>query len=123
MNINATLLVQAGNFFIAYLLFRYILLKPGYEALCQKQAYQKTLEDTIVQDAQAIEATRERQQNAWAEFRAWCGEYRPAWIERALLFRGISRAIQPKEVSKKEKEQVRNQLMNVMVTAIRKRYE
>jgi len=101
MNINATLLVQAGNFFIAYLLFRYILLKPGYAALRQKEAYYESLEQAIAQDERSVEKERERQRHAWIEFRAWCSEYRPAWIDRVLLFKGISRTIQPKEISNK----------------------
>ena len=33
VNFNATIIIQAINFFIAYLLFRFILLKPAYAAI------------------------------------------------------------------------------------------
>ena len=123
MNINATLLVQAINFFIAYLLFRHIFLKPGYQELQEKKAHQASLEDTVAHDKRAIEETRQKQKDAWLIFRKWCSEYHPSWISKIFFFRGITTPIKPKKIEKEQKERARDQLVETMITMIKERYE
>ncbi len=122
MNINATLVVQAGNFFVAYLLFRHILLKPGYDALCQKASYRTSLEDTVAQDEHAVEKEQQRQRDAWAQFRAWCSKYKPAMADRMLFFRGISKSLTVKEIPAAQKNKVRSALTDAIMTQLKERY-
>jgi hypothetical protein len=123
MNINATLFVQAGNFFIAYFLFRYILLKPGYQALQEKKTYQASLEDTVAHDKRAVEKERQNQKDAWITFRKWCGEYRPSFIHPIFFFRGIISSVVPKKISINQRERAHDQLIKAMMTTLKERYE
>ncbi len=123
MNINATLFVQAGNFFIAYLLFRYILLKPGYQALQEKKTYQASLEDTVALDKRAVEKERQNQKEAWITFRKWCSEYRPSFIHKIFFFRGITSSVVPEKISTNQRERIHDQLVKAVITTLKERYE
>ena len=47
MNINATLLVQAAHFWIAYLFIRFMILKPAYQLIKQERTTVHDLEQSI----------------------------------------------------------------------------
>ncbi len=123
MNINATLFVQAGNFFIAYFLFRYILLKPGYQAFQEKKTYQASLEDMVVHDKRAVEKERQNQKDAWVTFRKWCSGYCPSFIHKIFFFRGITSSIVSKEIDKNQRERARDQLVEAMMATLKERHE
>lgn len=44
MNINATIIVQVFNFWVAYLMIRFILLKPAAEIMDQDEVYLNSLQ-------------------------------------------------------------------------------
>lgn len=44
MNINATIIVQFFNFWVAYLMIRFLLLKPAVEIIDQDEAYLNSLQ-------------------------------------------------------------------------------
>ncbi len=123
MNVNATLFVQAGNFFIAYLLFRHILLKLGYQELQEKKTYQASLEDTVAHDKRAVEKERQNQKDAWVTFRKWCSEYRPSFIHKIFFFRGITSPVAPEKIAKNQREKAHDQLVKTMMTMLKERYE
>src|SRR3990167_2474008 len=122
MNINATLLVQIVNFCIAYFLFHFILLRPGYQALCEQEADQNALQAKVSESKQAIEPGRQQQKNAWATFRNDCKHYLPSAIDRISIFRGISTSIVPEQLSDAQKKNARTQLANVMLSSFKERY-
>lgn len=123
MNINATLFVQIGNFFIAYFLFRHILLRPGYQALCEKESHQSSLEDMVSQGKEVVQKGRQDQKDAWAAFHGWCKEYFPSAADRMTVFRGISIPIAPKKLSDSQKKNARIQLSDTMISMLKERYE
>ena len=123
MDINATIFVQAGNFFIAYLLFRYLFLKPAYQELCADESHRHSLEDTVAHDKRSVEKERQRQRDAWSRFTGWCAEYLPLVKSRRSFFRGISRALTIKSPSKSEEKAVRDKLVRAMAQAFKERYE
>lgn len=89
MNINATLFVQAINFCIAYLLFRFIFLKPAYRSIQQEQSDQKQLEGMVAEDTKIFELVRQERQDRWADCRQYCKNYVPDPLDKAEIFRGI----------------------------------
>ena len=123
MNINATLIVQAGNFFIAYLLFRYLFLGNAYEEMAAQKAHHDALEDTVAHDKRSVEKERERQREAWRAFANWCAEYVPRLSERASFFRGISPSIALKPIPDKQESAVRKKMVTVMMEHFKERYE
>jgi len=123
MNVNATLLVQIGNFYIAYLLFRHILLRPGYQVLLEKESHRRLLEDTVLKGKQIVENGRQKQKEAWAAFRDWSKKQLPVPLDRSAFFRGISIQIAPQKVSDTQKDKARTQLANAMLSTLKDRYE
>ena len=43
MNVNATLIIQAGNFFCAYLILRYLLFKPTLAAIKEQEEQEESV--------------------------------------------------------------------------------
>ncbi len=123
MNINATLFVQAGNFLIAYFLFQHILLKVGYQALCEKQRHHDSLEDMVTRDKRIIEAERQRQKDAWTQFRSWCRGYCPRGVSKILFFRGITTSLTFSVISESHKKKLSTKFTNTLMASIKGRYE
>ncbi len=123
MNVNATLLVQIGNFYIAYLLFRHILLRPGYQALLEKESHKRSLEDSIDHGKKRVENQLQKQQNSWILFRDWSKKELPVLSGKSTIFRGISTQAAPEEISESKKNKARSQLSIAMITALKERYE
>lgn len=72
MNINATLLVQMVHFLIAYGALRYFLLRPLVALIMQDRAYQKKLEDIILEEERIRVHKQEQQVRQWHMFqRSW----------------------------------------------------
>ena len=68
MEINATLVVQAFNFFVAYVLLRLLLFKPAVKALRQERDEKEHLESLITQREQGLDETAEEKRRAWQKF-------------------------------------------------------
>ena len=66
--VNATLVVQAFNFFVAYLLLRFLLFKPAVRALNQERDEKEHLESLATQREQGLVETAEGKERAWQEF-------------------------------------------------------
>lgn len=62
MDINMTLLVQAGNFLFAYGIIRILLVKPVYAVLAQ-EALERTDLQEIVDSRSIVLAQKEREKN------------------------------------------------------------
>lgn len=122
MNINATLFVQAGNFFIAYLLFRYLFLKPAYQELQQDEAHKHALEDTVAHDKRSVEKERQVQRDAWQKFAHWCGEYRPLEKAPTAFFKAASRSIEVPQLSSEKEKAVKKKMVEAIMVVGRERY-
>lgn len=90
MNINATLLVQAGNFFIAYLLFRVILLKPACRLIDQENSYNESLQEQVQQGHEQIEEKKALQKKQWVTVHQFYKKNHPIIIDRYRFFQGMS---------------------------------
>jgi hypothetical protein len=89
MNINATLILQVINFFIAYLLFRYILLKPAYAAIEQERENIVSFEQIIKDDRQEVESLRRKLAQGWHESALFFQKNMPAELDLHLFFKGM----------------------------------
>ena len=102
MNINATLFVQAINFFIAYLLFRFIFLKPAYRAIVQEQTDREKLEGLVASDEKSLAQIRKKQIAGWRACQRDCEKYLPGQLNEVEVFRGIAPKMSVHAVSSKE---------------------
>jgi len=65
MQINATIIVQAFNFFGAYLLLRMLFFKPAVKALNEEQLEKNGIKKTIDNREKKLEQTVEQKGLAW----------------------------------------------------------
>jgi hypothetical protein len=65
--INGTIIVQAINFFIGYLIFKYIFLKPGLEVVQKQIKQEEVLNYSIVSLRRQIADCRIEQEHKWRE--------------------------------------------------------
>ena len=65
MNINATLLIQACNFFIVYWMLRIFLFKPVVNVINHEYAQDAALEGVIGQQKKSLAIQEKERQNAW----------------------------------------------------------
>jgi len=69
MVVNATLFVQAFNFFIAYLMLRFLLFKPALKALEQERKEREHLDEVIDEREKTLAQKTEEKEKVWAEKR------------------------------------------------------
>jgi hypothetical protein len=63
--INATLIIQAGNFLIAYLLLRFFFFKPVVSIIRQEQAYVDGLVNQLNQKRRLIHSLELSRKDQW----------------------------------------------------------
>lgn len=65
MNINATLIIQACNFFIAYLILRHLFFKPVVAMIRQEQAHLDGLVGQLNDKRKTMLALEQSRQEQW----------------------------------------------------------
>ena len=118
MNINATLFVQAINFFIAYLLFRFILLKPAYQVIQQEQQEKERLENRLVADKQALMDMHNIRVVRWRSCQQFCRSYMPGELSKAEIFREIVPTMAVHALSAKERRDMTNRVSESIVSRL-----
>lgn len=91
MEINFTLVVQAANFCVAYLLMRWLFFKPVIEVIQQDSAKRAQLVDSIAEH-QAKVAEHEQQNHAdWQACREYFSCHTPDVTRQSLyIFRDLA---------------------------------
>jgi hypothetical protein len=119
MNINATLIIQAVNFFIAYLLLRFLFFKPVVAMIRQEQAQVDGLVSQLNEKRKAIHALELLRQEQWAKFQQEFRNRFPAIINsHRYVFKKLStgRVIaftDPQEIKQLEDELVQQIIQKV----------
>ena len=80
MNINATVIVQAINFFIVYVLLRFFLFKPAVAMLDSENSEEETLLGMINQQKKSIEIQEKERQRYWYACREYFKMHRPSCL-------------------------------------------
>ena len=81
MNIKATILVQAGNFFIVYWMLRLFLFKPTIAIIEHENSEEKAMLDIIDQQQRSLAIQEKERQRHWyvcQEYFTIHQPYRPA---------------------------------------------
>ncbi len=118
MNVNATLFVQVVHFFIAYLLFRFILLKPAYQAIVQEDQYKAEFEALVVADKQSVEEKKQEQQKQWLVCQKHCKKHIPQLPDEASLFRGIVPRVSVSSISTQELRDMRKRVSQTIISLV-----
>ncbi len=91
MNINATLIIQAINFLIAYLLLRTILLKPAIHVIQADQLAQDNQHKAIAEGEKRAAQKEQEKEKAWRGYQYYFLEKTPEVIKPELMvFQRIS---------------------------------
>ena len=118
MNINATLFVQAINFFIAYLLFRFIFLKPAYRAIVQEQTDREKLEGLVASDEQSLAQVRKKQIAGWRACQRDCQKHLPGGLNEVEIFRGIAPNMSADTFSSKERHAMTERISQSIIARV-----
>ena len=86
MNINATLIIQACNFFIAYLLLRVLFLKPAVIVLKQEKAQLDGLVSQLSEKRKAIVLLEQTKKEQWHAAQEQFRTNFPDVVSRELYF-------------------------------------
>jgi len=118
MNINATLFVQAINFFIAYLLFRFILLKPAYQAIQLEQQEKDQLEERVESDKKALDDMRQLKIAQWRSCQQQCTDYIPGALQKVEIFRGIVPSVSVPTLSIQDRRIMKERISHTIASRI-----
>ncbi len=118
MNINATLIVQVINFFIAYFLFRFILLKPAYTIIVEEQETKALLEQLISDDKRLIAKREQELQEQWRENYVFFKKNLPEPLDHVALFKGTAPKIKLPSLDQTGLVEVKDNLVSLIVKAI-----
>ena len=106
MNVNGTIVIQAINFFIAYVLLRYLLFKPAKEAIDQDHVALQQLEDVKQEGVHLLEQKQRKEADQWKGFRNYFGSHRPSITPADLIVRDITPPIIIKDISPDTKKEL-----------------
>jgi hypothetical protein len=95
LSVNLTLLVQIGNFIIAYFLIDRLLLRPGYEAVRADMNKQQKLKGTIVARQELIAHKQVFKADRWKLFRDHFHKQAPSLSKEIKLVHPLERAELP----------------------------
>lgn len=119
MNINATIFIQAFNFYIAYLLFRFVLLKPAWTAICEEEKEKEALENLVMQDKRACEQRQQEIQDQWKSAASFFKKHMPTPIDTVQLCRGLSPKLQLQPLDQAALDETKKQVSSAIVSAIK----
>jgi hypothetical protein len=77
MNINATILFQAFNFFIVYWMLRLLLFKPVVAIIEHENAQEATLRNTIDEQKKNLEIQEKERQKNWVICQEYFNTHQP----------------------------------------------
>lgn len=116
MYINATLLVQAVHFLIAYSLLRFFLYKPVVALIQKRDADKKALIENIAHKAAIIAQKEESIENYWQTKQQELLAQRPELKEQLVVSFGKEQMIE--EIPHAEVEQLVEQVSKAIVNRI-----
>ena len=78
MTLNGTLFAQAINFFIAYVLLRWLYFKPAIAQIKQEEESTTDVKNIISERSLAIERKQQQQKEHWLACQQYCQEQMPS---------------------------------------------
>ena len=85
MDINATIVVQAFNFFIVYWMLRRFLFKPVIIIIEHEHAQENGMLDVIDQQQKSLEIQEKERQRRWYSCQEYFASHRPLLIKESLF--------------------------------------
>ncbi len=122
MNVNATLIVQAINFFIAYLFFRTLVFKPGCQILEKEQHEKDSLQNSVDSKTAAISSQEEKRDQQWDRTYRSFKKQIPVQPNRVDFFHDLTPAIKVGSITKTRLDRATQNTVEALVHTIQERY-
>lgn len=117
--INATLIVQAFNFFIAYLMLRTLLFKPAMKLIEQEQQEHKNLDKQISDREKALEEKEKQKEKEWKEKQAAFKEAAPEIRPTHVPYMQVQPEQEPTKPDEKELDALAKEVLQAVEKKVR----
>ena len=119
MEVNFTLVVQALNFFIAYIMIRKLLLVPVVRIITKQEEHHNLVQETIAQLEESIAKAKRSRRRLWENTRAYFSQKSPLVGDQDLhIFKGITPEVEVVTVDQQEKQALINRATDVVTNVI-----
>lgn len=118
MNINATIILQAINFGIAYFLFRSILLKAAYAAIVADNQKKDHLENLVADDKDRIDQDKQELTDQRRTSYFFFKKHMPHAVHATILDRKSLPSIQVHSIEKKQLDSMKERVSKDIIAAI-----
>lgn len=113
MNINATLVIQAINFCIAYVILRKLLFEPAIQAIAKEEAVLADMRQAIFHDQQFIAAKQESLRQQWQNSHEFCEQNKPEVLHTSII-QNISPILEVKPVNPEHAQACVTEIAHIM---------
>lgn len=117
VEINATLIVQAFNFFLAYLILRYLLCKPTVRVIEQEERETESLQAVAQERTRELEVTVEAKEAAWKDFKGVFAQQSPQ-VTRAQFKQSAVEPVKQAQLSQQQLEQLTHDLQQAITKKV-----
>ena len=119
MKPNATLLVQAINFFVAYLMLRYLFIKPAVKAIEQEQQEKDHLQANIDEREKKLQKTAEKKEQEWSEFQEQFSHASPPVKKARIAHADVKPIKKEQELTEQQQDQIAEDVKEAIVKKVR----
>jgi hypothetical protein len=124
MNVNATLVIQAGNFLMCYILLRWLLFKPAVALIQQEEACVQELRDAAARSREYIAQKEDERLDNWHVFHDRCLPHIPEVQDPELfIFKLIAPEVEYPYVSDDALDQLIVQTTDQLVKKVSHDYQ
>lgn len=105
IELNATLLVQAFNFLIAYLILRFLFFKPAVDSILKESRSEIDAHAHIEQLSKGVASAKQDHEKLWASCRRFFMEYKPTPLQsQDLIYRQLTPMLAVNDLSDTKKD-------------------
>jgi hypothetical protein len=116
--VNLTLVVQALNFFVAYLILKYLLLKPAVQAIAAEDAHQQQLVCLVQESHVRIQEKKQEIQQRWRDCQQEFVQNAPAIADDEFALRFPVRVLSLEPIHEEKVVQRSRELQNELIKKV-----
>lgn len=119
MNVNGTLIVQALNFFLAYIILRFLYFKPAAAALTKEQAVKDDLQVSIATLQATVAAKQYEQKKVARSYQVYYEQHAPEVAQSAVSFvKDVGAGLQVPTLDQKELGIITNEVVEQLLNKV-----
>ena len=119
MELNLTLFIQMGHFFIAWLLLRTLYFKPAVDLLDQREQNDVQLGDSIRKWQSANMQKEQKIQTMWSGLKRFSAKHRPDITQSDyFLFKELAPSFEPEPLSQQQLDMLEKEVSQVIVSGV-----